>query len=169
MKESILNRFNKKISAPNEDGCMDWTAAISKKGYGVLGVGSRLDNSRKTIYAHRLSFEIHKGSIPSEMQVCHTCDRPICVNPIHLFLGTPKDNSQDMVKKGHAAMKKGQIPPQFIPNILEKQTAKLTVEKVVLIKKRLLEGEHYVNLAKEYGVSKSCISDIKRNATWKNI
>lgn len=168
MKDSIINRFNKKTCV-NQNGCIDWIAAVSKKGYGVLGIGSRLDNSRKVIYAHRLSFEIHKGSIPNGMQVCHTCDRPVCVNPEHLFLGTPKDNSQDMVRKGHAAMKKGEIPLQFLQNIVEKRNAKLTVEKVIHIKKLLLDNVHYLSIAKEYGVSPACISDIKRNATWKNI
>jgi uncharacterized protein YerC len=165
----LKHRFNKYVSSPDINGCMDWKSAKSKKGYGVIGIGSRLDKSRKIIFAHRLSFEIIKGAIPEDMQVCHSCDRPICVNPDHLFLGTAKDNSQDMVKKSRAAMKKGKIPAQFLSNILEKKNAKLTVDKVIQIKKRLSDGEHYVDIAKEYNVSNACISDIKRKATWINI
>lgn len=169
MSNSIIERFNKNASLPDENGCMNWKGRLSKKGYSVMGIGSRLDNSRKTVYVHRVSFELHKGLIPDGMLVCHSCDNRKCVNPEHLFLGSSKDNSQDMVKKGRAGMKKGIIPPQFMKNIIGKENAKLTIEQVKNIKKRLLENEYYVDLAKEYGVSRSCISDIKRNATWKNV
>ena len=34
------------------------------------------------------------------MCVLHRCDVPGCVNPDHLFVGTFKDNTQDMIRKG---------------------------------------------------------------------
>lgn len=169
MNHYILERFTKNISSPDDNGCINWKGRLSKNGYSVMGIGSRVDNSRTTVYVHRISFEIHKGIIPKGMLVCHICDNRKCVNPDHLFLGTPKDNSQDMVKKGRCVMKKGQIPPQFISNIMNKINAKLTINEVIEIKKRLSLNEYYIDLAKEYGVSRGCISDIKRNATWKNV
>jgi hypothetical protein len=45
--------------------------------------------------AHRISYEIHKGPIPADMQVCHTCDNHKCWNPEHLWLGTTQENTQD--------------------------------------------------------------------------
>jgi HNH endonuclease len=39
---------------------------------------------------------------PGKLKVLHTCDNPPCCNPRHLFLGTPKDNTDDMISKGRA-------------------------------------------------------------------
>lgn len=78
--------------------CWLWTGARNEKGYGIM-----LDRSRTfggtTVKAHRLSYHIHKGEIPDNMLVCHTCDNPTCVNPDHLFLGTNQDNVNDMIEK----------------------------------------------------------------------
>lgn len=67
---------------------------------GYVQVGWRIKGMRFQAYAHRLAWEEAYGSIPAGMSVLHTCDVRNCVNPEHLFLGTYKDNAQDMVKKG---------------------------------------------------------------------
>lgn len=78
------------------DGCWVWTGRKDRDGYGVV----RVNGIRK---AHRVSWFLENGSDPGPMCVMHSCDRPECVNPAHLSLGTHADNQRDKLLKGRAA------------------------------------------------------------------
>jgi hypothetical protein len=60
---------------------------------------------KKTMYAHRISWLIHKGPIPEGLLVRHTCDVGLCVNPAHLEIGTQADNMADMYRRGRSSSK----------------------------------------------------------------
>lgn len=94
----IEQRFWEKVN--KTETCWIWTGSLTKNGYGEIGLGGR---EKGNIYAHRLSWQIHYGSIPEGKEVCHNCpngDNPACIRPTHLFLGSHLQNMQDAVKKG---------------------------------------------------------------------
>lgn len=84
-----------------KEGCFDWTGGKNDKaGYGTVN-----RNGKKWVLP-RYVWTIVNGPIPEGLSVLHKCDRPPCINPSHLFLGTHKDNMADMVAKGR--VKRGQ-------------------------------------------------------------
>ncbi len=95
MEEKFWRKVNKTA------GCWLWTSMLQHRGYGLFFV-----SGFGYIQSHRYSWEMASGPIPEGMFVCHTCDTPACVRPGHLFLGTPKDNIDDMIKKGRAGFQK---------------------------------------------------------------
>ena len=90
--KTLGQKFWPKIQ--KENSCWIWIAAMASNNYG------HLVHEGKDLYAHRGSWELHNGKIPNGLCALHKCDNPSCVNPKHLFLGTYKDNTQDMISKG---------------------------------------------------------------------
>ena len=76
------------------DGHLLWGGATDSGGYGHLSIGGQL------LSAHRVAWELENGLIPEGTHVLHHCDIPPCLEPTHLFLGTPLDNNHDMRAKG---------------------------------------------------------------------
>lgn len=141
--------FWRKVGRQNQPHCWIWHGGKDQDGYGLLTHGKR------TQRAARIMWELTFGAIPTEpkMFVCHRCDNPACVNPAHLFLGTGKDNSDDMMRKGRWA---------------GSPTTKLSLATAKLIRSECSgsHGELRV-IAKRYNVSVSTIHSIIKGRTWR--
>lgn len=84
------------IKGENETDCWKWTGAKTFNGYGRI----RSECGKKTLTVSRIIYEIFNGPILNKVCVLHSCDNPQCSNPKHLFLGTMKENTHDMIAKG---------------------------------------------------------------------
>ena len=145
------NRIEDKVERITDSGCWVWTGTTTSRGYGQI-----ISNNKK-FYAHRASFEAFVGKIPDGMVVCHACDNVHCVNPDHLFLGTQKDNLQDMKAKGRST--RGEKNTQAV----------LTENKVLEIRSLLNAGWTQDEIAKHFNVSRSNIGLIKRKERWSHV
>jgi hypothetical protein len=114
---------------------------------------------RRSIVASRRSWEMHYGSIPDGMFVCHHCDNRVCVRPDHLFLGTAADNSADMAAKGRSVGFPGELSP----------AARLTEAIVCEARRRAAAGERIRDLAREFGIDNGSMSRAVTGRRWAHL
>lgn len=147
----LMQDILKQRREPDANGCMNWLRAKGKDGYGHIYYEG------KHCRAHRVIWQHFNGSIPTGLFVCHTCDNPLCCNEKHLFLGTPLDNSRDMVEKGR------QIKGSQQPN------TSLTEGQVIEMRKAYADGTPLSELAEIYPTSRSGIGHIVMGRRWKYV
>ena len=149
----IKIRFWSKVRKTS--GCWNWTGAKCSGRYGNFGIGNRT-----SVLAHRYSWELHFGRIPSGLNVLHRCDNGLCVNPSHLFIGTQADNVLDMHQKGRDRKAKGSGV----------SLSKLTEREVVEIK-RLLAARAMIDreIADRFNVARVTVNHIRTGRTWRHV
>ncbi|NJL65865.1 MAG: hypothetical protein HC894_01590 [Microcoleus sp. SM1_3_4] len=134
-----------------DNGCILFQGAKDGAGYGRHFKNGKSKSVTRTVLAEKLGYEIL-----SDMDACHTCDNPSCINPEHLWAGTRTQNLLDASKKGRTQGKSHPL-----------SNAKLDWEQVREIRQRLAAGERMKDLAKAYGVGWGAIHNIKYHVTWK--
>jgi hypothetical protein len=140
------DNFMSRVSPEPTSGCWLWTAGASSGGYGSVKVDGKLTG------AHRASWGLFVGKIPSGVMVCHKCDNPACVNPSHLFLGTASDNAKDMWNKGRAAA-------NGPSRLLDRKT-------IASIREMAANGEPKAKIAAAFGVNRKTVYNIEHGKTW---
>jgi hypothetical protein len=141
-EHTLLKRFWNNVDIKSVDECWEWQGSKTSNNYGVIYWNGKVS------YAHRLSLEFSGEEIPSRYHACHRCDNPPCVNPKHLFVGSPRDNMLDKVSKGRHTF--GEKHPN----------AKLTNAEVLAIRDMAEDGVFFSDIARTFGVSDSHISTI---------
>jgi len=150
MTPEVTIRFFDKVDPTSRTGCWEWRGA-KRNGYGQFGIGG------KTLQAHRVMWSCwHREIFEYGQYVCHRCDNPSCVNPLHLFLGTQSENMKDMVKKGRGGCGGYKL--------------KLNEAKIKDIRKAYRRvGVTQQYLADEYGVSHAHINSIVHRRSWRKV
>jgi hypothetical protein len=149
--KSALARFWSNVQ--KDDGCWLWQAGTSR-GYGFLNILG------KNVYAHRMSYEIHKGEIPTGMCVLHKCDTPACVNPEHLLIGTHQDNMTDRSKKGRTAQNFGVGEQHYCSKLMNRD---------IPVIRDMCRTHTHVSVAQQFNVTRQVVDSIIKGETWKHI
>lgn len=152
ISSQLTERFSCKVSIQGMDDCWEWLASLGSAGYGQFNVDGR------PLGAHRVAYTIAYGLIPEGLHVLHTCDNTLCVNPIHLFLGTQLDNMKDKEEKGRAL--RGE----------ENGYSKLSASNVRSIRGKYATGRYTQRrLADEFGIAVMTVNLLLRCKTWKHV
>lgn len=134
-------------------GCLLFTGHKDECGYG------RINRDGKLVRVHRAVWERDNGPIPEWHVVMHSCDKPACIEPAHLSLGTQEENIRDMDRKGRRISLVGQ----------EHGNSKLTDTDIPSIRARLSDGQTCAAIARDYQVSEGLIRHIKKGRAWRHV
>lgn len=145
---TVEKRFWEKVDKRGLDECWDWQASlINDYGHGQAYDGENV------VSAHRLAYRLEYGEPDGIVQ--HKCDNPSCVNPKHLKDGTQKENMEHASETGRIAHGEEAGP------------SKLKRKDVVEIRTKLEVCDlTQAEIANQYEVSQSVISDISTGKSW---
>lgn len=142
------------VARPELGACWEWTGFRNAKGYGQFKTNE---------LAHRFSYELHFGPIPKGLFVCHRCDHPACVKPDHLFLGTPAENTADMLAKGrHRTAPHTPLRGEANPG------SKLTLADVRTLFRLRSEGLSAARVGRALGVNPETVFKIEKGLAWRD-
>lgn len=153
-------RFWSYVEKRGEDECWPWTGPSHHPPKSPDHKYGRIKINGLYVTATRYMYAVICGrDLSDDVDVCHTCDNTICVNPAHLFAGTHSENMLDCVAKGRWNSPRGE----------KVHTAKLTEDDVRDLRERHASGVSMYQLAKHFGVSAPTVKDAVTRETWKHV
>lgn len=139
-------------SKQKPSGCVEWVGGISPSGYGRISYV--YSDVYKVSRAHMLSWVFYNGDYDRNLHICHKCNNRKCVNLDHLYLGTQKDNMDDMKRSGNAL------------NGEKNHKSVLTLKEVQLFKPLLASGLSTTTVGRMFGYSKHTMHNLKVGRSW---
>jgi hypothetical protein len=154
LAQAVASWFWQALTPSGE--CLVWSRNCNMYGYGRFTTRA-FDGHRHALGTHRVAYELTYGAIPAGLVVCHRCDNPPCCNPAHLFLGTIKDNLHDSVAKGRFTRGERQ------------HNAKLTTERVQVMRQQYAAGIPVRDLASDYEVTITTVRMVVKRRIWRHV
>lgn len=162
---------------PEKGRCWIWTGMKNRKGYGLMKIG------RRGFSCHRVSFEMHTRELSPGECALHTCDRPSCVNPSHIYAGSNQDNVNDKMKRGRfvpfgpvpadrrarGAKNGAYTKPHRVRKGSNNGRSKLNERQIPAIRGLLIGGVSRKAIAKTYSVSEGLIDQIAQGKIWRHV
>jgi hypothetical protein len=156
-RKALQQRLERELVADGT-GCWPWQGKTNGHGYGYFS------HRGVHYFAHRAAWQVYRGPIPPKMQVNHHCDRPLCCHPDCLWLGTQRENLEDMTKKGRR--RNGLNPLAFGET---HGGAKISEAEAIDILAMREEGFTLQVIADEKGISIQHVSAIVNGKAWKHL
>lgn len=100
-----FKRLYDNISIRQETSCWEWLGQTGSSGYGQIKCFGRM------VSTHRLSYELYFGHIPKGLEILHSCDNKLCINPDHLSANTHAKNMSDAAKRNR--LPRGERHPMY--------------------------------------------------------
>jgi HNH endonuclease len=151
--KTLNERFFDKFKMTDKNKCWEWFGNRNPSGYGMIGYLAT------QVLAHRVSWEVHRGKIPKGLFVLHRCDNPPCVNPNHLFVGTCKDNAQDMILKGRKPDTSGS----------KNGMSKINEADALKIRRLSAAGNNFTKIGRRFGLCTTSVSNIVKRKKWSHV
>lgn len=150
---TYAEKFWTQVDVKGLNDCWEFQGKLDDRGYGYFNVGPH------QVLAHRVAYVYIYGLMPEKLYVCHRCDNPKCSNPFHLFLGTPSDNIQDMLRKKRNNPARGERSGKAV----------LSEANVIRMRRMYREGVSQKDLALTFGISRKQISCIVNRVQWAHV